>query len=254
MVLFALAASVRAQETPAIERWDRAVCLLTEAKKSDGQPACASAFLVRDTDRTYLVTAGHAAQETHARTRILYRAPDGSSQWIHLGALTTKDSDPWLGYENSDLSVMCIAGREAHARQIEQLASLSIACEALMQDAPVRTTEIEIVGFPMALGTQPTVSPLAMKGHLASREILAEAKWGKEPLLYAVPVVGAGCSGGPVFQSVAAEQETRLVGMYVGLQFDASGVKLAKIVPSRVIRAAVCRAAAAKPDSPESTK
>ena len=123
-----------------------------------------------------------------------------------------------------------------------------------MQDAPVRTTEIEIVGFPMALGTQPTVSPLAMKGHLASREMLAEAKWGKEPILYAVPVVGAGCSGGPVFQSVAAEQETRVVGMYVGLQFDASGVKLAKIVPSRVIRAAVCRAAAGKPAPPESTK
>ena len=113
MVLFALAASACTQEASAIERWDRAVCLLTEAKKSDGQPACASAFLVRHTDATYLVTAGHAAQETHARTRILYRAPDGSSQWIHLGALTTKDGDPWLGYENSDLSVMCIAGRES---------------------------------------------------------------------------------------------------------------------------------------------
>jgi hypothetical protein len=163
MVLFALAASARAQEAPAIERWDRAVCLLTEAKKSDGQPACASAFLVRDTEATYLLTAGHAAQETHARTRILYRAPDGSSQWIHLGALTTKDGDPWLGYENSDLSVMRIAGREAHARQIEQLASLSIEFDSLMQDAPLRTTEIEIVGFPMTLGTQPTVSSLAMK-------------------------------------------------------------------------------------------
>jgi hypothetical protein len=106
----------------------------------------------------------------------------------------------------------------------------------------------------MALGTRPTISPLAMKGYLASREMLAEAKWGEEPILYAVPVVGAGCSGGPVFLSVAAADDPRVVGMYVGLHFDGSGVKLAKVVPSRIIRAALCRAAAAQPSSPETTK
>jgi hypothetical protein len=80
------------------------------------------------------------------------------------------------------------------------------------------------------------------------------AKWGAEPILYALPVVGAGCSGGPVFQSVSAKGDIEMVGMYVGLSLDASGVKLAKVIPSRVIRAAVCRVAGKKTPHPESNK
>jgi len=229
----------------------------------------------------YLVTAVHAAQDTHARTRILYRAADGSSQWIHLGALTAKEGDPWIAHENSDLAIMRVARLEAHARQVDQLASLSIPLDSLLREAPPRTAEIEIVGFPMALGTQPAVAPLVMKGSLASREMPTEAKWGLEPILFAVPVVGAGCSGGPVFQSrsrnlsrcpscgaaapgsadsvtgsqsATAEDDLQVVGMYVGLQFDATGVKLAKIVPARVIRAALCRAAAKPSARADSSK
>lgn len=167
LVVFVFFGLARPTPTPAMERWDRVVCLHTEAKKSDGKPAFASGFLVRHGDSRYLVTAGHAAKDAHAFTRILYRAPDGSSQWIHLGALTTKTEDPWSSYKNSDLSIMLIAGREAHAPQIEQLASLCIEFESLLQDAPTRTTDIEITGFPMLLGIRPTVSPLVMKGRLA---------------------------------------------------------------------------------------
>ena len=91
----------------------------------------------------------------------------------------------------------------------------------------------------MALGTRPSVSPLVMKGHVASRETEAEAKWGAEPIIFAVPTVGAGCSGGPVFLSLENHDRVVVVGMYVGMMFDNSGVKLSKIIPTRVIREAV---------------
>jgi hypothetical protein len=233
--------AARSEETPCIARWDRAVCLHTEAKKTDGQPAYSTAFLVKRDDATFLVTAAHAAQETHAGTRVLFRNAAGASKWILLGALTDKAADPWRGYRTSDLSIMKVLTGQAGTEEAEELKALAIDFDSLLPDAPGRTTAIEIVGFPIALGTSPSVSPLAMKGYLASRELQAEAKWGTEPMLYAVPTVGAGCSGGPVFQSTGETGDTKTVGMFVGMMYDATGVKLSKIVPSRIIRAAVER-------------
>ena len=50
------------------------------------------------------------------------------------------------------------------------------------------------------------------------------------------PVVGGGVSGGPVFHAAEEPSEVRIVGMYIGYIFDKSGPKLARVVPSRVVR------------------
>ncbi len=241
LLLFTLPKTAISQETPSLARWDRAVCLVTEARKTDGQPVYATAFLVKRSDSVFLVSAAHAAQDTHGGTRILYRNVKGASKFVQLGMLTDKAADPWHAYQNSDLSVMTIAGRPVVKEAVEELKMLAIDFDCLLTDVPERTTEIDLVGFPISLGVRPAVSPLAMRGYLASREMQAEAKWGTEPMLYAIPAVGAGCSGGPVFQSAADTGEVKVVGMYIGVMFDPTGAKLSKIIPARVVRSAIER-------------
>jgi hypothetical protein len=202
----------------------------------------------------FLVTAAHAAQDTHGGTRVLYRNASGASKFVQLGLLTDGAADPWHAYQNSDLSVMTIASRPVVKEAVKELKMLAIDFDCLLTDAPERTTEIDIVGFPISLGVRPTVSPLAMRGHLASREMQAEAKWGTEPMIYAIPAVGAGCSGGPVFQSADDTDEAKVVGMYIGVMFDPTGAKLSKIIPARVVRSAIERMATTQSNNQEGSK
>ncbi len=146
LLLVAVAAVGNASEPQqtSVERWDRAVCLQTERKATDGLPSVASAFVVAREDNLYLVTAAHAAQDTHTFTKVLYRSAGGESRWVHLGGLVD-----------------------------------------------------------------------------------------------AVPTVAAGSSGGPVFAATDDSSKSDVVGMYIGLIADASGAKLSKVIPSRVIRTAI---------------
>ena len=229
-----------ADDSPVIERWDRAVCLHTEQKKVDGRPSYATAFLVRKSDSLFLITAAHAAQETHSQSKLLYRNSGGESKWIHIGALIDKPVDPWHTLDNSDLSIMSISRQEGSAPPaISELDELAMDFDWLLPEVPRRATTIEIAGFPIGLGSTPPISPLVMKGYLASREVEADAKWGKTSVIYALPVVGAGCSGGPVFVALEAPTEVRVVGMYIGLVYDPSGTKLSILIPSRMIRTAI---------------
>ena len=61
-------------EPPAIERWDRAVCLVSEVAGADGKPApvFGSAFVVSADESLVLVTAAHVARDTNAKTRVLH--------------------------------------------------------------------------------------------------------------------------------------------------------------------------------------
>ncbi|MCA8984104.1 MAG: hypothetical protein R3C12_08345 [Planctomycetaceae bacterium] len=227
------------QQRSRCERWDRAVCLVTERKKTDGSGAASSAFLVAHADNLFLITANHSALETHAHTRVVYRTIEGESRWVHLGGLTVAAANPWVQYENTDLSVLRIAAHPQISMYVDELRELAIPFSALLAELPGRTTAIEITGFPISLGIQPQVSPLTMTARIASRELQADAQWGKEAIVYAVPTVGAGCSGGPVFLASEDASATSVVGMYIGLMVDTTGAKLSKIIPARILRAAI---------------
>jgi len=157
-----------------------------------------------------------------------------------LAAITNASSNPWRTYENADIAVLLVDPTRAESEPyIDQLRKLSIDFDTIGLDVPSRTTDIEITGFPVGIGTIPPISPLAMKGSIASREMLTDAQWGAEAVLFAVPIVGAGCSGGPVFRCESDPVKTDLIGMYIGMVYDPTGVKLSKIVPSRIIRQAI---------------
>lgn len=240
LLLLSVATASFAEDT-AIERWDRAVCLQTERKTTDGQPTMASAFIVERDGQFYILTAAHAAQDTHARTKVVYRAAGGEPRWVHLGGVVESSTDPWNVFGNADLAVARLHRIPETAVYHAELQRLAIPFRALEPSVPKRTTAVEITGFPMALGTQPPVAPLAMVAHVASRELSSAARWGAERVFYAVPTVAAGCSGGPVFKSQDNPSDATIVGMYIGLISDTTGAKLSKIIPASVIRSAIER-------------
>jgi hypothetical protein len=236
-VLFATHLAVA--DDAALERWDRAVCLHTERRTTDGQPAIASGFIVEHKESLWLVSAVHVAQDTHARTRIVYRTKTGDSHWVHLGGLTEPEANPWCDFENSDVSIALIQKRPDAAVYIDELKELAIPFDALISEIPKRTRKIEIAGYPMSFGTTPPVAPLAMVAHVASREMPTPARWGSEKIFYAIPAVASGTSGGPVFESIDDSSNTTVVGMYIGVINDSTGAKLSKIIPSHVVRSAI---------------
>jgi hypothetical protein len=224
-----------------LERWDRAVCLHTETPTRDGKPSfkSASAFMLLDGNRLFLATAAHAARETSASTKILYRTKEGESRWLTLDGCRRERVEPWRYHPSSDVAVMNVETSKLDDKTIKALFELAIPVNCLVLETPGRTAEIEIVGFPMAIGTRPSVSPLVMKGCVASRETETENRWGTEPIVFAIPAAGAGCSGGPVFSSHDNHSIVRLVGMSAGFHADETGAKLCKVVPARIIQEVV---------------
>ena len=214
------------------ERWDRAVCLVEEggqAAEAKSRQAGA-AFLVAHSDRLMLFTAAHVARFSTAKTRLVFRDPAGDSHWIRLGGLVAATGDPWRHHRQADVAVMQIDGPNIPEKHLRSLNALAFPAEdSLRLDPPGRTSAIEITGFPMLLGVAPTVSPLVMLGHVASRPSELEASWGQEEILFTYPVVGAGCSGGPVFLNQQDPAEATVVGMCIGFYQDKHGFKLTKV-------------------------
>lgn len=244
LIALLLSTQLAVADDAIVERWDRAVCLHTERKTTDGKPAVASGFIVEHKESLWLVSAVHVAQDTHARTRIVYRTKTGESRWVHLGGLAETESNPWNDFGNSDVSIALMQRRPDSTVYYDELRELAIPFDALISEVPKRTTRIEITGYPMSFGTTPPVAPLAMVAHVASREMLTPARWGNEKIFYAIPSVASGTSGGPVYESIEDLTNTTVVGMYVGLINDSTGAKLSKIVPSQVVRTAIDAAVA----------
>lgn len=223
-----------------IERWDRAVCLQSPGNRPEATQVC-TAFLVSLEEQVYLVTASHAAKETSGQTRLYFRATNGSSQFVSIGLLFSAGADPWKRFENSDLSVAKIQVNARSTPYVNHLRRLAVPLDQLAANATSRGTKVDVAGFPLGLGIQPDVSPLVVQGNIASTEIDTPNDWGTEPLIYMFPPLAQGTSGAPAFLTRQDPTDAQIVGMYVAVSFDASGGKLSKLVPSRVIREAIQR-------------
>jgi len=239
VLLAVLATQFAIANDATVERWDRAICLHTERKTTDGQPTVASGFVVDYKETLWIVSAVHVALDTHPRTRLVYRTNTGESRWVHLGGLTETEKNPWSDFENSDVSIARMQDRPDTTIYYGELKQLAIPFDDLASDAPKRTTKVEITGYPMSFGTTPPIAPLAMVAHVASRELPTPARWGNERIFFAIPSVASGTSGGPVFGSDDDTSNATVVGMYIGLITDSTGAKLSKVIPAHVVRAAI---------------
>ncbi len=246
--------NVEGGDAIAIERWDRAICLMTEHKSSDGNAAECSAFLLEHEKEFYLVSAAHSAQDTHSRTKVVFRNAKGESRWIDLGGLVESASNPWYMHPSADLAVVHLQEQPALTAIRKELDALAISTKCLSKSTPVRTTAIDIVGFPLALGVQPVVSSTVVRGTISSRDMQFDAKWGKETLFLAAPTVASGTSGGPIFEALPNSTDVRVVGMYVGLLFDSTGGKITKAIPAHLLLETIEKLAADKKADQDTSK
>jgi hypothetical protein len=244
----------RADDPQRLERWDQAVCLVTESTDSEGKPSIesGSGFVISVGEEFVLVTAGHGMEKMLARTKMFHRRPDGESRWIELRAFMNGSGNPWTRSRTSDVAVMRLETARLKPIDRESLQWLAIPFESIAEQTPRRTAPIEVVGFPMTLGLRPEVSPIVSAGTIASRETPAETSWGTEPIVFALPAMGAGSSGGPVFLAREDPNDVQVVGMCVGIVFDKSGAKYSKLVPARALRESVIELTATPPEKPVS--
>ncbi len=225
-------------DEPIVERWDRAVCLKSPPPKGQANGPLASAFIVSEGTRLFLVTASHAAKQTKKETRLLYRSAEGKPEWVSLAVIVPKDKDPWVRHKNSDIAIAKINLDESNS-YFRQLSEIAIPLQSISVKPVARMTPIEIAGFPFGLGIKKQVSPLVVAGHIASGEILTDNEWGSEPLIYSSPDIAQGTSGAPAFLATKDSKSVTVVGMYVAVIYDASGGKLSKLVPAHIIHEAI---------------
>ena len=222
-----------------LEPWDRIVCIQSQLESKPDTGKLCSAFFVEADDSLYLVTAKHAAAETNQHSRIRYRDPSGKTQWVTLKGLVQASGNPWHRDPISDLAIAklpAVDGAEFYLRHFRQLA---ISLDSLRKEPPPRTTPVVTVGFPLAIGAKDEISPVAVVGHIASRETVSGNSWGNEPIIFCSPALAQGTSGGPTFLQSLTNDDVTVVGMYIGVVSDASGAKLSRLVPARVIRESI---------------
>jgi len=237
--LVTIAISVSASESEPLKRWDRVVCIQSPvASKPEAGKLC-SAFLVNAQERLFLVTAGHASAETSRKSRLVYRDRTGKSQWVSLAVLFSASSNPWHRDKTSDFAIAEVASNKNGKAYRSQLLELSIPLASVCTTAQPRTTRIDTAGFPLAIGTNEPVSAVAVVGHIASGELESDNDWGREPIVFCTPALAQGTSGGPAFLNDQRHDAVTVVGMYIGVVQDASGAKLSKMVPSRLIHAGI---------------
>lgn len=247
VLLHLMLASAAASEPPSVQRWDRVVCIQTKSEGTSNRIIQCSAFLVNNQSRLFLVTAGHASDETNRRSRVVFRDQSGKSQWVKLDVLFPQMSNPWKRDKNSDFAIAEVSPAEDKQVYLTQLMAISIPLANLGGDTPSRTTKIETAGYPLGIGAVDPISPVVVVGHIASAEISTESDWGVEPIIYGTPALAQGTSGGPTFLSDESPDSAMVIGMYVGVVFDASGAKLSKMTPSRLIHQAIAESCADDP-------
>lgn len=84
-----------ATEPPVIERWDRVVCIQSQVENKPDTGKLCSGFLISSEGRLFLVTAGHASEETNRSSKLYYRDPAGATQWVMLKVLFPESVIPW---------------------------------------------------------------------------------------------------------------------------------------------------------------
>ena len=241
IAIFTAGSVAVADEPKELEPWDRIVCIQSQVESKPGSGKLCSGFFVEAEGSLYLVTAGHASEETNLNSRIRYRDPSGKTQWVSLKGFVQGDGNPWHRNPVSDLAIAKLPAVDGAETYLGHFKELAMSLESVCRECPPRTTAVVTVGFPLAIGAEDEISPVAVVGHIASRETATKNAWGNEPIIFCSPALAQGTSGGPAFLQSETSNKTSVVGMYIGVVNDASGAKLSKLVPAHIIHDAITR-------------
>lgn len=196
----------------------------------------ASGFVARVGEQLFLVTASHAADETHLQSRLIYRNVKGESHWARFTVFFQAASNPWIKHATADLAIARLDQSDRSRVYMQHLADLAIELDDFLDRSPDRMTKIEASGYPMRLGSTSPTRPLVVPANVSSVESPLEKAWGETPVLYCSPAIAQGTSGGLAFLSEGDSSSVAIVGVYVGVNFDDTGGKLSKLVPAHVVR------------------
>ncbi len=235
-------------EEPAIERWDRAVCLVeTQLDKENNKKKheWSTAFLVTDGEHVTMLATGHGARNTSRDTAVVFRAASGDSKMVQMKDLHPAEGNPWRFHPNADIAVMRVDAGKQPKEAIGDLLQLAIPLESIQTTIPKRTTAIELTGFPLGLGikgmgVQHEVSSIVICGQIASREMPRPAKWGSQTIFIIQLAAAGGISGAPVFLAQESPEAVQVVGMVMGyVREDPTGLMMSQIIPGRILVDAV---------------
>jgi len=221
-----------AQSEPML-RFDRVVAMTSVA---GNERKLSSAFFVLYAERMFIVTAKHSALETNLTTEIALPSVGALRIFKLADAIQKPGVNPWIAHDSADVAACEIDLSKVGENFKQRIETMAIAVDQCQRKLPLRSSRIEVIGFPMGLGVTPErISPLVTNCFVASEELNLNGTWGKEANFFGAPAVGSGASGGMVTLHEEDAQACTMIGVFIGFNGDASGAKLARILPARVL-------------------
>ena len=201
-------------------------------------------LVIRYNKRDYLVTARHVAKALSPKAEIVMNLPDGKTMSLTLEWLSKQniiEGAKWFHHSKADISVHPLCYR----KRTDQVHIRQSMLPKQDKDIPL-LTEAYIIGFPMGLGVQEKLSPLAKKTQIASRLTSIDNPNVSPDLKFTLldQALAQGYSGAPVFytenvmsdiriagQRMKAGTKLHFVGIVSGAISDKTGGKIALVVP-----------------------
>lgn len=202
-------------------------------------------FIVKYQDETYLVTAKHIAQNTSISWSATISGPNDLAVSFSFPEFTGFTNNlPWVEHPVADVAVLRLKDDSKFSIS-SMMSRFDIEIFVSEPKAPSREKILTLLGFPLALGVQQKISPLAKESKAASG--LYEIN-GTTVFFLSDPGI-QGYSGSPVFAfpieigSVrVGSRRTYCYGLISATLSDSTGGKLAQVVPSSQIRETIFRA------------
>lgn len=217
------------------ERIEPSIVFLTQEASPDKTSNYGSGFLVSRDNRPYLVTASHVAKDLGSDFTMIMPGDGG------LPITDRMEGVKWTVSPWADVAFTGLDARDQSGLLLQRsLPARLITARTL---PPSRDISLIAMGYPLALGTKGTVSPLAFETRAASGFITLDRFDTRKPatfILMQSPSI-SGLSGGPVFDigrpsfdgsRMTAREGISLVGLVSGVIWDKTGGKLAMIVPA----------------------
>lgn len=203
-----------------------------------------TAVIIRYHNHDYIITAKHVATALSPKAEIILNLPNGQSRSLTFEWLSQQNlikGAHWFHHPKADISVHPIA----YPENFDTLAIPEDLFPKKDIEIPL-LTQAYIVGFPLGLGVQEKLSPLAKGTQIASRATSIDFPDISPDLHFILldQALAQGYSGAPVFytedlpsgvkiagQSVKGGEKLHLIGILSGSISDKTGGKISLVVP-----------------------
>lgn len=201
-------------------------------------------LLVRYNNRNYLVTAKHVAKALSPTAEIIINLPDGKSRSLMFEWLSQQEiikGARWFHHPKADISVHPMA----YPGHFDALAIGEELYPKKDTEIPLLTPAY-VVGFPMGLGAQEKLSPIAKGTQIASRMTSIDVPSISPDIHFILldQALAQGYSGAPVFytedimsgvmianQPMKGGERLHLIGIQSSVIPDQTGGKISLVVP-----------------------